>query len=84
MQIVNLTIGMVLLAALAMLVQNYLFKKVSVNYISFALGMLITLVPTFNFSFNPEFFMGIIIAPYYFLKANKIEFIASHGVGALL
>lgn len=34
MQIVNLTIIVVLLAALAMLVQNYLFKKVSVNYIS--------------------------------------------------
>lgn len=78
MQIVNLTIGMVLLAALAMLVQNYLFKKVSVNYISFALGMLITLVPTFNFSFNPEFFMGIIIAPLLFFEGqqNRIYSIA--------
>ena len=78
MQIVNLTIGMVLLAALAMLVQNYLFKKVSVNYISFALGMLITLVPPFNFSFNPEFFMGIIIAPLLFFEGqqNRIYSIA--------
>ncbi|WP_236943496.1 hypothetical protein [Lactobacillus amylolyticus] len=67
MHAILLAIGMCLAASTAMIIQNYFFRKISVNYIALVLGMILALVfGNELISFKPELFMGLIIAPLLF------------------
>ena len=55
--------------------------KVSANYISMIIGIIIGLVPFLNYqiaSFNPEIFMELIVAPLLFFEGQKTKI---HNIG---
>ncbi|TSO26269.1 cation:proton antiporter [Lactobacillus sp. LL6] len=65
---------LVLSSCLAMIVQNWLFRKISVNYVALMIGILIALIPQINteiFIGNPEVFMGLIVAPLLFFEGQN-------------
>lgn len=67
-----LVIGMCLAASIAMIIQNWLLRKVSVNYIALIIGIILALVLGAKvISFQPELFMGLIIAPLLFFEGQQ-------------
>lgn len=74
MQVV-IFIGFIVLAvAVATIIQQRFLRKISVNYIAMAIGMVIALVPQTNSlveSFSSEIFMGLIVAPLLFFEGQR-------------
>lgn len=72
---VMIFIGFIVFAvAVATIVQQRFFKKISVNYVAMVMGMAIALVPQTNTlieSFNSEVFMGLIVAPLLFFEGQR-------------
>lgn len=67
-----LVIGMCLAASLAMIIQGWLLRKISVNYISLIIGVILALVLGGKVAFfKPELFMGLIIAPLLFFEGQQ-------------
>lgn len=64
---------LILSAALAGILQNSLFKKISVNYVALVVGIIVALIPQLNVfveNFNSEVFMGTIVAPLLFFEGQ--------------
>lgn len=80
MQVFYFVITLVVAASFAMIIQNWLLRKVSVNYIALILGMVIAIswkISLKKFVFEPEVFIGLIVAPLLFFEGlqnslNKI------------
>ena len=69
---VILVISLCLLASLAMIIQSVFLRKISVNYISLVIGFIgVLLVRGKIMSFEPELFMGLIIAPLLFFEGQQ-------------
>lgn len=69
MEILISSFILVFSAAIAGMLQNSLFKKISVNYVALVVGIIVALIPQINFfveNFNSDIFMGIIVAPLLF------------------
>lgn len=72
MHSVELAIGICLAASLAMIIQNWFLRKISVNYISLLIGIIAALIFGTNIiSFKPELFMGLVIAPLLFFEGQQ-------------
>lgn len=70
--LISLTV-LIIAATVSNMVQHHLCPKVSVNYLSMLMGCLISLVPLFNHlvgRFDPELFMGLIVAPLLFFEGQ--------------
>lgn len=64
----------VFVVAVSTIIQQRFLRKISVNYIAMAIGMLIALVPQTNSlieSFSSEVFMGLIVAPLLFFEGQR-------------
>lgn len=80
MEVFFFVFTLIIVVSLAMIVQNWILRKVSVNYIAVVFGMLLALfskVSLKNFVFEPEVFIGLIVAPLLFFEGlqnslNKI------------
>lgn len=74
MQVV-IFIGFIVFAvAFATIIQQRFLKRISVNYITMAIGAAIALVPQTNSlieSFSSELFMGLIVAPLLFFEGQR-------------
>ena len=60
--------------AVANMIQQRLFRKISVNYIAMLIGMAIALIPQTNQiieGFSSEIFMGVIVAPLLFFEGQR-------------
>lgn len=68
-------IGIIMLAvAASTMIQQRFLKRISVNYIAMALGMLLALIPQTNSlieNFSSEVFMGLIVAPLLFFEGQR-------------
>ena len=67
-------------AAISIIIAKAIYK-VSANYISMIIGIIIGLVPFLNYqiaSFNPEIFMELIVAPLLFFEGQKTKI---HNIG---
>lgn len=68
-------IGFIMFAvAVANMIQQRLFRKISVNYIAMLIGMAIALIPQTNQmieGFSSEIFMGVIVAPLLFFEGQR-------------
>ena len=68
-------IGFIMFAvAVANMIQQRLFRKISVNYIAILIGMAIALIPQTNQiieGFSSEIFMGVIVAPLLFFEGQR-------------
>lgn len=63
-------------ATLANLIQHYFAPKISASYFCMLLGCVIAVVPAFNHligRFNPDLFMGLIVAPLLFFEGQAIR-----------
>lgn len=70
--LISLTV-LTVAATISNMVQHHLCPKISVNYLSMLTGCLISLVPFFNHlvgRFDPELFMGLIVAPLLFFEGQ--------------
>lgn len=74
MQVV-IFIGFIVFAvAFATIIQQRFLKRISVNYITMAIGAAIALVPQTNSlieDFSSELFMGLIVAPLLFFEGQR-------------
>ncbi|MBN7276014.1 cation:proton antiporter [Lactobacillus acetotolerans] len=73
MHVLSLILYLVIAAGLAMLIQSWFLRKVSVNYVALTLGIIMALIPYFHvnsYTFKPELFLGIIVAPLLFFEAQ--------------
>ena len=72
---VMIFIGFIVFAvAVATIIQQRFFKKISVNYVAMLVGIAIALVPQTNIlieSFNSEVFIGLIVAPLLFFEGQR-------------
>lgn len=72
---VMIFIGLIIFAiAIAKIVQERFFRKVSVNYIVLIIGMAIALIPQTDLlieNFNSEVFLGLIVAPLLFFEGQR-------------
>ena len=68
-------IGIILLAAAAStMIQQHFARKISVNYIAMAIGIVLAIIPQTNSlieSFSSEVFMGLIVAPLLFFEGQR-------------
>ncbi|WP_308555724.1 sodium:proton antiporter [uncultured Lactobacillus sp.] len=68
-------IGFLLFAvAIVNIIQQHLFRRISVNYIAMLMGMAIALIPQTNRmieGFSSEIFMGLIVAPLLFFEGQR-------------
>lgn len=72
MQTVILLGLMFLAASFAMLIQNWLLRKISVNYIALIIGILLALFLGQRVTiFNPKLFMALVIAPLLFFEGQQ-------------
>lgn len=65
---------LILAVCLAMVIQNWILKKVSVNYIAMIIGILMALFlkfPVNRFIFEPEVFIGLVVAPLLFFEGQQ-------------
>ena len=59
MHVLSLILYLVIAAGLAMLIQSWFLRKVSVNYVALTLGIIMALIPYFHvnsYTFKPELF----------------------------
>lgn len=74
MQTFFVIVILVLSACLAMIIQNWFLRKISVNYIALVVGILVGLIPqvdTSVFMNRPELFMGLVVAPLLFFEGQN-------------
>ena len=68
-------IGIILLAAAdSTMIQQHFARKISVNYIAMAIGIVLAIIPQTNSlieSFSSEVFMGLIVAPLLFFEGQR-------------
>ena len=77
MELMISTFTLAIAAAISIIIAQAV-DKVSVNYVSMLVGIIIGLIPFLNSqiaSFDSEIFMELIVAPLLFLKVKKLEFI---------
>ena len=77
MELMISTFTLAIAAAISIIIAQAI-DKVSVNYVSMIIGIIIGLIPLLNSqvaSFDSEIFMELIVAPLLFLKVKKLEFI---------
>lgn len=74
MQTFFVIIMLILSACIAMIIQNWLLRKISVNYVALVVGILVGLIPqvdTSIFMNRPELFMGMVVAPLLFFEGQN-------------
>ena len=73
MQTFYIIVTLLLSACLAMIIQNWGLRRISVNYIALLIGVIIAFIPNVNARAlvgEPEIFMGMIVAPLLFFEGQ--------------
>lgn len=76
MELITSSFALAIAAALSIIIAQA-FRKISVNYISMLVGIIIALIPILNkqiAAFNSEIFMELIIAPLLFFEGQTTRF----------
>jgi NhaP-type Na+/H+ or K+/H+ antiporter len=76
MELLISSLTLIVAAALSLILQRHFFKNVAINYIDMLLGAIIALIPWTNHliaAYNPEIFMGLIIAPLLYYEGQAIR-----------
>lgn len=74
MQTFYVIVMLILSACFSMIIQNWLLRKISVNYVALGIGILVGLIPqvdTSIFMSRPELFMGMVVAPLLFFEGQN-------------
>lgn len=76
MELINSSFSLAVAAAFSIILAQ-VFRKISVNYISMVIGIIIALIPILNklvASFDSDVFMELIIAPLLFFEGQTTRF----------
>lgn len=74
MQVFSLIVILIVAVSGAMIIQNWLLKKISINYIALVIGIILAVfskISLRHFVFEPEVFMGLIVAPLLFFEGQR-------------